>query len=502
MIFVIEDANAERQGHTVLCQIGSAFGWIEFYVHRCNICNLYIKSSPRGGKAYQIPAPRLSINNHDKAPPLCWDASMVDHTAAQSQVSPASMGIAAISTVVEWYDFTLYLYFVTVLARVFYGGGAGSVGVALAGFAVAYVMRPLGAVVLGVYGDRHGRRRAMMVSMAVMTLAMAATACLPTRAVAGPLAGWLLLALRCVMAFAVGGEYTGVVAYLVEGAPARRRGLIASLASAASEVGALLASAVSATVVLSLPAAALDTWGWRVPFAIGAALAGAIWFGRAHMAESPEFLANEAQGVIDANPLAHAIGAERSGVLRGFSISSMGSICYYVGINYVPAFLVGSGMMHEGAALWLSTLAAGMVIAVTPIAGALSDRFGRRPMLIGIALAGAALPMLLFPLMVRGGMAAALGGALVLAAIGGSWSAVAASATSEQFSSRARLSGLALGVTSATAVFGGLSPWVAHALIAATGAAWAPGAMIALVAVAVVPVLAMMPETAPRKIGG
>ena len=422
---------------------------------------------------------------------------MHDRTQTLSPVSPASMGIAAISTVVEWYDFTLYLYFVTVLARVFYGGGAGSIGVALAGFAVADVMRPLGAVVLGVFGDRHGRRRAMMASMAVMTVAMAATACLPTRAVAGPAAGWMLLALRCVMAFAVGGEYTGVVAYLVEGSPPRRRGLIASLASAASEVGALLAAAVSAAVVFLLPPAALDTWGWRVPFAVGAALAGAIWIGRAHMAESPEFVALEAEGALAQNPLARAMGAERVGVLRGFSISSMGSICYYVGISYVPAFLVATGAMREGPALWLSTLAALMVIVVTPMAGALSDRFGRRPMLIGTAVAGAALPVLLFPVMAHGSAVAALGGALALAAIGGGWSAVAASATAEQFSGRARLSGLALGVTSATAVFGGLSPWVAHALIAATGAAWAPGAMIAIVAAAVVPVLWTMPETAP-----
>lgn len=407
--------------------------------------------------------------------------------------------MAAISTVVEWYDFTLYLYFVTVLARVFYGGGTGSIGLALAGFAVAYVMRPLGAVVLGVFGDRHGRRRAMMVSMAVMTLAMAATACLPTRAVAGPVAGWLLLALRCVMAFAVGGEYTGVVAYLVEGAPPARRGLIASLASASSEVGALLAAAVSAAVVLLLPAVALDTWGWRVPFAIGAALAGVIWIGRSHMAESPEFLALESEGELAENPLARAVRQERAGVLRGFSISALGSISYYVGIIYVPAFLVSTGTMAEGRALWLSTLAALMVIAVTPIAGALSDRFGRRPMLIAIALAGAVLPIMLFPAMAHGSTLAALGGALVLAAIGGAWSAVAAAATSEQFSSRARLSGLALGVTSATAVFGGLSPWLAHVLIAATGAAWAPGAMIALVAVAVVPVMIAMPETAPTR---
>ncbi len=370
--------------------------------------------------------------------------------------------------------------------------------VAFGGFAVAYVMRPLGAVVLGIYGDRHGRRRAMMVSMAVMTVAMALTACLPTRAVAGPGAGWLLLLLRCVMAFAVGGEYTGVVAYLVESAPSARRGLIASLASAASEVGALLAAAVSAAVVLLIPHAALDSWGWRVPFAIGAALAATIWIARSHMAESPEFLASEAQGALDAHPLARAVGAERAGVLRGFAISALGSISYYVGITYVPAFLVASGTMSEAGALLLSTLAALMVIAVTPVAGMLSDRYGRKPLLIGIALAGACVPTALFPIMAHGGTFLALGGALVLAAIGGAWSAVAAAATAEQFSGPARLSGLALGVTSATALFGGVSPWLAHVSLAMTGGLWAPGAMIAVVAAAVIPVLLTMPETAPR----
>jgi MHS family proline/betaine transporter-like MFS transporter len=402
--------------------------------------------------------------------------------------------------VVEWYDFTLYLYFVTVLARVFYGPGQGSLVLALAGFAVAYVMRPLGAVLLGRFGDRHGRRRAMMVSMAVMTVAMALTACLPTYAVAGPIAGWLLLALRCVMAFAVGGEYTGVVAYLVEGAPVARRGLVASLASASSEVGALAAAVVSAAVVATMPAATLDQWGWRVPFAIGAALAGLIWIGRSRMAESPEFVAAEAAGGLDDHPLARAAGAERAGVARGFAISALGSISYYVGVVYVPAFLTGSGAMTEAASLWLSTLAALAVIAVTPLAGLASDIYGRRPLMIGIAIVGALTPIALFPLMAHGGAALALCGAALLAAISGAWSAVAASATAEQFSPAARLTGLALGVTSATAVFGGVSPWLAHVLLTRTGQSWAPGAMIALIAALVVPVLWMMPETAPMRL--
>src|SRR5690349_12434333 len=165
-----------------------------------------------------------------------------------------SLGVAAFSTIVEWYDFTLYLYFATVLSRVFYGGGAGSLLLTLGGFAIAYLMRPLGAVFFSHIGDKRGRRHMMLLSVALMTGAMLVTALLPTRAAVGPAAGWLLLILRCVMGFSVGGEYTGVVAYLLEGAPVRRRGLITSSASAASEVGGLLAVGVSALTVSMISA--------------------------------------------------------------------------------------------------------------------------------------------------------------------------------------------------------------------------------------------------------
>src|SRR6476620_1183 len=130
----------------------------------------------------------------------------VEAVHSESPVLPAhSLGVAAFSTIVEWYDFTLYLYFATVLSRVFYGGGSGSLLLTLGGFAIAYLMRPLGAVVFSHIGDKYGRRHMLLLSVALMTAAMLATALLPTRAAVGPAAGWLLLALRCVMGFSVGG---------------------------------------------------------------------------------------------------------------------------------------------------------------------------------------------------------------------------------------------------------------------------------------------------------
>jgi MHS family proline/betaine transporter-like MFS transporter len=413
------------------------------------------------------------------------------------QISRGSTAIAAFSTIVEWYDFTLYLYFATVLSRVFFGGGAQSLLTTLAGFAVAYLMRPLGAVFFGHVGDRYGRRTTLLLSVALMSAAMLAMGLLPTRAAIGDAAGWALIALRCVMGFAVGGEYTGVVAYLLEGARAERRGLITSLAAAASEIVALLAVGVSALTVSALGSAELDRWGWRIPFLFGAGIAISVWIARAWMHESPDFHRQRTGGTVPDNPLGHVLANHKAGVARAFAISALGSITYYVGITYVPAFLTTVGKLSERDSLWLSTIAAVAVILVTPLVGLLSDRLGRKPVLVGVGLLSAVMPITLFSVMAGGSAAIALGGAILLAMVAGGVSAVGAVATAEQFRGEGRLSGLALGATMATAVFGGLTPYVAQLLTDRTGWPAVPGIMIAVVALAVLPVFLTMRETNP-----
>ena len=413
-------------------------------------------------------------------------------------ISKGSLAIAAFSTIVEWYDFTLYLYFATVLARIFFGPGEAALLTALGGFAIAYLMRPLGAIFFGHIGDRIGRRHMLLLSVALMTAAMLATALLPTYAQIGATAGWLLFLLRCVMGFSVGGEYTGVVAYLLEGAPTAKRGLIASLASAASEIGALLAVAISALTVALLDEASLQSWGWRIPFLFGSALAGTVWIARSTMEESPEFHRQKAAGTIPDSPLLHSIGNHRAGIGRAFAISALGSITYYVGITYVPAFLTSAGSLTEKASLTLSTAAAVIVILVTPFVGALSDRIGRKPVLAALAIANMLLPITMFSLMASGSHINALTGALVLAALAGGVSAVGAVATAEQFPGEGRVTGLALGATGATAIFGGLTPFFAQFLVERTGMAIAPGVMIAAVSLCVLPLFLSMAETAPR----
>jgi len=260
----------------------------------------------------------------------------------------------------------------------------------------------------------------------------------------------------------------------------------------------LLAVGVSAITVASMSEADLASWGWRIPFFVGAALAGTVWIARSTMEESPEFHRQVAEATIPESPLRHSLANHRGGIARAFAISALGSITYYVGITYVPAFMTSAGAVSEAASLWLSTAAAVAVILVTPFVGMLSDRVGRKPVLALFALGSALLPALMFSLMASGSHAQALLGALVLAALAGGVSAVGAVATAEQFPGEGRVTGLALGATMATAIFGGLTPYAAQLLVERTGWTMAPGAMIALVSLCVLPVFLTMKETAPR----
>jgi MHS family proline/betaine transporter-like MFS transporter len=217
------------------------------------------------------------------------------------------------------------------------------------------------------------------------------------------------------------------------------------------------------------------------------------------MQESPDFQRQQAHGMVPLNPLRHALVHHRAGIVRSFTISALGSITYYVGITYLPAFLTSTGTMDEGQSLQLSTVAAVAVILVTPLTGALSDRLGRKPMLLFLTGCSAILPVIMFHMIAQGSPSQIFLGAVILACLAGAVSAVGAVATAEQFPGEGRLSGLALGATLATAIFGGATPYVSQLLMDRTGSPLVPGIMIAAVALCVLPVLLTFSETLPAR---
>ena len=295
------------------------------------------------------------------------------------------MLVAAFGTVVEWYDFTLYLYLAPVLTRVFFGGNEESLLWTFGVFAAAYGMRPIGAMVFGHLGDRIGRKQSLVFSAVLMAIAMLLTAFIPSPGVIGWGAPALLFLLRCVMGFSVGGEYTGILVFLLESAPRKKRGYITSWAAANSEIGTLLAVGLSTLLIATLSQNQLDAWGWRVMFVIGAFLAATMMFLRSHLEETASFERMKKQGGEAKSPLKDVIRHQPKAVWMAFTIGTLGTISYYLNITYVPTFLTEEVKAPGASTLLISTVAAAVVLLVTPFFGLWSDKTGRKPMTIGIA---------------------------------------------------------------------------------------------------------------------
>lgn len=386
-------------------------------------------------------------------------------------------------TIIEWYDFGLYIYLAPIYSRIFFApedqveGLIATFGV----FAAAYLARPVGALVFGRYGDRVGRRDALVLSAAIIAGALALNAAIPLESSIGILAPTLLLISRLAAGFAIGAEYSGILSYLLETAETRRRGLITSMAPAMSGLGTLLAVGTTALVASLLTNAQLDEWGWRIPVALGALLALSLLFLRRGLDQTPEFARMQESGEVVADPVREVLRTARRGLAFAFGISAVGSISYYLSISYVPTYLDTVGSVSHAEALRWGTIAAAAVIPISLAAGWSADRFGRKPVLWALAGTLAITTVPLFALLASDSSAVAFVAVLALALPAGAWSAVGAVAIPEQLPSRVRFTGLAIGYNVATAIFGGLAPLVATAVYGWTDVEIAPAVLVTLV---------------------
>jgi MHS family alpha-ketoglutarate permease-like MFS transporter len=367
---------------------------------------------------------------------------------------------------VEWYDWYTYSAFTLYFAPIFFPSGDRTLQLlnTAAVFAVGFVMRPIGAWVMGVYADRRGRKAGLTLSVTLMCTGSLMIAVTPGYASIGVLAPALLVLARMLQGLSVGGEYGASATYLSEMAGAKRRGFYSSFQYVTLISGQLVALAVLLVLQSTMADADLKAWGWRIPFVIGAGLAVLVFYLRRRLAETTSFANAQAQ-VEQGAPKSSGAALFREHPREAMLVMALtagGTLAFYAYTTYMQKFLVNTSGFSNASATQITAAALFVFMLLQPVFGALSDRVGRKPVMIGFGISGVLLTYPIFRLLedTKSPYAAF---ALVLAAlvVVSGYTSINAVVKAELFPAHIRALGVALPYAIANTIFGGTAEYVA-----------------------------------------
>ncbi|CAJ0774929.1 Proline/betaine transporter [Ralstonia condita] len=396
---------------------------------------------------------------------------------ARSTLAPAHARRIVISSSIgnalEWYDFLVYGFFASIIGKLFFPADDEWVSLlfAVGSFGVSFITRPVGAIVLGIYADRKGRKAALTLSILLMIVGTLAIAVMPSYRQIGLVAPVAILLARLVQGFAVGGEFGSATAFMVEHST-RGRGYYASWQFASQGLAAILASGFGALLTASLTTADLESWGWRLPFVFGLLVGPVGFYIRRHLDETPEFVAEQKKTT--AGPQA-TFASQWTNLLLAVGVVAQSTVSVYVLQLYMPTYAVKQLHLPAAQSFAVVVLNGGLQFLLSPVMGALSDRIGR----IRIMLTTSVLMMLLiYPMFAVLRTHPTIGALLVLQAVSGifkaAYSGPMPALMSEIFPTRVRSTGLSLGYSLGVTLFGGFAPLIVTWLIHATGDTLAP----------------------------
>ncbi|MDT5338221.1 MAG: transporter, family, proline/betaine transporter [Mycobacterium sp.] len=405
---------------------------------------------------------------------------------------------ASIGNAVEWFDFAIYGFLATFIAANFFPTGNDTTALlnTFAIFAAAFFMRPLGGFVFGPLGDRIGRQRVLAVVIMLMSAATLAIGLLPTFSAIGVAAPLLLLFFRCLQGFSAGGEYGGGAVYLAEYASDERRGFIVTFMAWSGVLGFLLGSITVTVLQAALPTAAMESYGWRIPFLLAAPLGLVGLYIRLRLDDTPQFTELSKEDNVAKRPLHEAVTTSWLPILQVIGLFLIFNVGYYVVFTFLPTYLIKTLHYSKTASFVSITLASLVALVLILPFAALSDRIGRRPMLIAGSACFAVFAYPLFLLLNSGSLAAAISAHCMLAAIESVYVSTAVTAGVELFATRVRYSGFSVGYNIAVAGFGGTTPYVVTWLTAHTGNVLAPAFYLIAAAVLSLGTVVVLKETA------
>jgi len=366
----------------------------------------------------------------------------------------------------EMYDFMVFGYYAAAIGHAFFPSGNPylSLLLSLATFGAGFLMRPLGALVLGAYADRHGRRAGLLLTLSLMSIGILSIACTPGYATLGALAPILVLIGRLLQGFSAGMELGGVSVYLAEIAPPGRKGFYVSWQSASQQVAVMLAASVGVVLASSLSPQAMDQWGWRVPLLLGCSIVPCLFVLRRSLPETDEFAARQHRpGTAD---ILASLRSNWQVVLIGAFLVVMTTVSFYMITAYTPTF--GSSVLNLSSAdsLWVTLCVAVSNLLWLPVMGSLSDRIGRKPLLLActLALLVSAYPMMSW-LTAAPSFSRLLGTELWLSFLYASYNGAMVVFLIELVPVSVRTTGFAVAYSLATAIFGGFTPAICTYLI-------------------------------------
>lgn len=405
---------------------------------------------------------------------------------------------AAIGNTVEWYDFAIYSTLATYIADQFFPSGDETAALlsTFAVFAAAFFMRPLGGFFFGPLGDRIGRQRVLALVILLMSGSTFLIGVVPSYESIGVAAPLLLLLLRCVQGFSAGGEYGSGACYLAEFAPDRHRGFVVSFLVWSVVVGFLLGSLTVTGLETLLSEDAMNSYGWRIPFLIAGVLGVVGLYIRLRLGDTPEFETLRDQGEVAESPLKEALTTSWRPILQIAGLVVIHNVGFYIVFTYLPTYFTKTLEFTKTNAFVSIIIASTVAIILIPPLGALSDRIGRKPLLIAGAVGFAVFAYPLFILLNTGSLTAAIAAHAGLAAIESVFVSASLAAGAELFATRVRSSGYSIGYNVSVAIFGGTAPYVATWLVARTGNELAPAFYVIAAAIITLATVMTMRETA------
>lgn len=373
-----------------------------------------------------------------------------------------------IGNALEWYDYALYAQFSYIIGLKFFPKTDFVEILTFAVFAAGFVVRPLGGIIFGQIGDRFGRRIALVLGIMLMAIPTAGIGLLPSYDSIGIAAPIILVIIRLLQGFSLGGEFSGCIAYIVEHSPADKRGLAGSAAFVSMCLGMLLGLIVAQSFTYILSEENLLSWGWRIPFIAGLFIGLVGLYIRSHLSESPLYKAAKAQGALSRTPLRETLCKYWREVLMAIAV--------YINVTapfYTTTVFIKSYMETLGYEKYQSTIASGLILVsmsiMFPFSAYLSDRVGRKPVLVWATIALLISTYPIFLALHSMNYTIAILSQIIFAGIVGVYMGPVPTLLVELFPTRVRFTGVAISYNLSAAIFGGTAPMVGAALHKFTG---------------------------------